>query len=189
MPLAGLPRAIGGRSPLSRSRMTPVVRKARRQPDAPCRLPVPMPVADEADNPAGTFCRNRLARSCRPLCLAGRGARKPPFQTSQSGGSRPRSGDPEATFPGRLARPPCPTWQTKLLASSCPALQHHPFRHRSPGRKGQQMSSLSLPPLAKCSGNLVGRPALRGRGGPSVTPLGQGPNAPGAIPSPGAGAL
>lgn len=104
LPLAGLPCATVGRSPLSRSRMTPVVRKARRQPDVPCRLPVPMPVADEADNPAGTFCRNRLARSGRPLCLAGRGARKPPFQTSQSGGPQPRSGDPEATFPGRLAR-------------------------------------------------------------------------------------
>lgn len=184
MPLAGLPRATGGRSPLSRSRMTPVVRKARRQPDVPCRLPVPMPVADEADNPAWTFCRNRLARSGRPLCLAGRGARKPPFQTSQSGGPRPRSGDPEAALPGRLARrgrSSCLHQVVRLCSTTL-------FANIPLAGKVSRCHRFLCPP-AKCSGNLAGRPALRGRGGPSVTPLGQGPNAPGAIPSPGAGAL
>jgi hypothetical protein len=183
VPLAGLPCATGGRSPLSRAGITrsSAGRGGTRLCPAafPCRCPLPTKLTTRLGTSTGTGLHGP-----GPLCPTKSGLAEAAISDCAIRRDAARSGDPKTIF----SWPPCLKWQTGLLAPGCSALQHHPFRHRYHGLKGRQVLRLSLPP-ARSTGDLAGRPASRGRGGPSVTPLGQGPPAPGALPAPRAGSM
>ncbi len=152
VPLAGLTCATGGRSPLSRVGVT---RSSARRggtrlcPAAfQCRYPLPTKLTTRLGTSTGTGLPGP-----GPLCPARSGLAEAAISGCAIRRDAARSGDPKTIF----SRPPCLKWQTGLLAPGCSALQHHPFRHRYPGRRGQQMSSLSLHPC-QIHGQ-TGRPA------------------------------
>ncbi len=181
MPLAGLPCATGGRSPLSRAGVTrsSAGRGGTRLCPAafPCRCPLPTKLTTRLGTSTGTGLPGP-----GPLCPARSGLVEAAISDCAIRRDAARSGDPKTIFSWL----PCLKWQTGLLAPGCLALQHHPFRHRYHDLKGQQMSSLSLPPC-QIHGQ-TGRPAGVARAWRAFChTLGTGPACAGRTPCPARG--